>query len=105
MEDQTSASPEELETPSNAPSAGDESGAEAAPEGGAKSGRTLKLKASEASNEAVQARPSSPRQRPAQIMLRPTPTLTVKRARLRGAPVVDGNDGLAEIPIPPALTP
>jgi len=52
VEDQTSASPEELETPSNAPSAGDESGAEAAPEGGAKSGRTLKLKASEASNEA-----------------------------------------------------
>ncbi|GIR71376.1 MAG: hypothetical protein CM15mP74_26270 [Halieaceae bacterium] len=52
MEDQTSASPEELETPSNAPSASDESGADAAPEGGAKSGRTLKLKASEASNEA-----------------------------------------------------
>ena len=52
MEDQTSASPEELETQSNAPSASDESGADAAPEGSAKSGRTLKLKASEASNEA-----------------------------------------------------
>ncbi len=105
MEDQTSASPEELETPSNAPSAGDESGADAAPEGGAKSGRTLKLKASEASNEASAGEAAEPQQRPAQIMLRPTPIQTVKTARLRGDPVVDGNDGHAEIPIPPALTP
>ena len=52
MEDQTSASPEELETPSNARSPGDESGADAAPEGAAKSGRTLKLRASDASSEA-----------------------------------------------------
>ena len=77
---------------------------DAAPEGGAKSGRTLKLKASEASNEASAGWAAEPPAEASSNNAAPDAIQTVKTARLRG-----GRRGRQRrprrIPIPPALTP